>query len=271
MLTAWERHHEVGPPLPVYVVEGVHDLEAQADEVEALVAEVAADAGEPVAVIEIDTFAAAWPHGESNDEMAAFLSRCRQLAEATGAAVLTVHHPGHEGGRERGGSALRAGVDLSLGVERSGDRGTITAAKVRGALDGMTWGYRLEVVDFGHDAEGEPITACVAVETAAPPTGPPKLTNNEVFTLRGLVMAASFGTANGGGHVVDLERWREVAYRLMPSENADSKRKGFNRAREALVRKGFVHFLDDCYSVAPDLAIPPDILRNSEQVAEVFN
>jgi hypothetical protein len=66
----------------------------------------------------IDTQALATPGTDenSNSDMGAVMSRLKALARGLGCLVITVHHTGHEGTRERGASAQRAALDVQMRV-----------------------------------------------------------------------------------------------------------------------------------------------------------
>ena len=79
---------------------------------------------------------------ENSGDMVAVMSDFRQLAEATGAAVVLIHHQrkgngtvGRAGETLRGHSSIEAALDLALLIEREelADTVAIKATKVRGA------------------------------------------------------------------------------------------------------------------------------------------
>jgi hypothetical protein len=79
---------------------------------------------------------------ENSAEMSQVLSALRRLAEATGAAVVLVHHQrkasgvkGRAGDTLRGHSSIEAALDLALLIEREEQAASVTvkATKVRGA------------------------------------------------------------------------------------------------------------------------------------------
>lgn len=63
---------------------------------------------------------------------------------------------------------------------------------------------------------------------------------------------------------VSLENWREVFYRRATQDNAEAKRKAFERARKELVQKGYLEVYDDVYLLkspeAGQTGHHPDIL-----------
>ena len=87
------------------------------DHVAALEADVVAN---HAGLLVIDTLARSMRGGDENSsgDVGAFIAGCDRIRQR-GCAVVLVHHSGHEGGRERGSSALRAAADTS--VEVAGD------------------------------------------------------------------------------------------------------------------------------------------------------
>ena len=91
-------------------------------------------------------------------------------AEATGAVIILVHHAGkdlHRG--SRGWSGIKAAADAELEVikHENGQR-EIRISKMKDGDDGLSWGFKLEVLEVGLDDDGEAITSCVAVEAELP-------------------------------------------------------------------------------------------------------
>jgi hypothetical protein len=99
----------------------------------------------PVAdLLVLDSQRALW-YGEENEAQAVrpFLSMLRRAANATGAAILTLHHD-NRGGRYSGSSDLNAGIDSRLHLVRDDD-GSITLSheKLRSDVPQPPLRYRL--------------------------------------------------------------------------------------------------------------------------------
>ena len=123
--------------------------------------------GDHVAMVVADTLSQTYA-GEENsaNEMAAYLRelgvRFRQLWQA---AVLLIHHTGHQATeRPRGSSAIRSNLDFMLGVFRDEKEmlATVTCAKQK---DGELFSdatFALRSIELGTDADGDRITSLVA-------------------------------------------------------------------------------------------------------------
>ncbi|TVP49955.1 MAG: hypothetical protein EA350_01385 [Gemmatimonadales bacterium] len=99
-------------PLPLYVVPQPVNL-MDAGEIAVFLEEVKQSLPEPPAWIVFDTLAQSMVGGDENlaRDMGVVVQNCNRVRELTGSAVLLVHHTGHGMDRERGSTALRAGVD----------------------------------------------------------------------------------------------------------------------------------------------------------------
>jgi AAA domain/RepB DNA-primase from phage plasmid/Primase C terminal 2 (PriCT-2) len=142
--------------------------------------------GQRVGLVVIDTFAAATGGDDENatKEMTAFIEkRLKPIGEATGAAVLIVHHT-NKAGTMRGSSALTGAADFIIRADREkdakgnpvGDLRQLFAQKVKDGEEGLLLRYKLAQVKLigedgqvANDADGVPVTSCV-IECAASET-----------------------------------------------------------------------------------------------------
>jgi hypothetical protein len=100
------------------------------------------------------------------DDMGALVANMDAIREATGAMVLFIHHSGKDASKgARGWSGLRAAVDAEIEVIRheTGAR-EIRVSKMKDGEDNISWGFKLDVVVLGQDADGDDITSCVVIE-----------------------------------------------------------------------------------------------------------
>lgn len=132
-------------------------------------------------VLVIDTLNRAAPGADENDSasMGEIIAATKALQAELGGLVLLVHHTGKDASKGlRGHSSLHAALDAAIEVSRDGDRREWRTAKSKDGNDEQGKLFRLEVVEIGHDHDGEEITSCViapeeqaadAVRRALPP------------------------------------------------------------------------------------------------------
>lgn len=125
-----------------------------------------------VKLIVVDTFAQVTAGSDENSgkDMGTALANAKVLREVTGAMVILVHHTGKDVSRgARGWSGIKAALDVELEVVRhdSGER-ELRISKMKDGDDGLSWGFRLEILTVGVDRDGDSITSCVAVEADTP-------------------------------------------------------------------------------------------------------
>lgn len=150
-------------PVPMNFYSGTQD----AHDVIELVRAVEQAKGKPVRLIIGDTLArmSAGANENSGEDMGPVMARFEQVATATGAAMLIIHHSGKDAARgARGWSGIRAHIDTEIeAVEKGGIR-SVTVTKQRELPGkGDTIYFRLEVVEMGITKFGSPATTCVAV------------------------------------------------------------------------------------------------------------
>ncbi|KQP91572.1 hypothetical protein ASF57_23030 [Methylobacterium sp. Leaf117] len=222
--------------------------------------------GLPLALIIIDTIAAGAGFEDENSsaEGQKLMNAMAALSRRTGAFVMGVDHFGKtvESGT-RGTSAKEAGADVVLAMLGTRDDAghvsntRMAVRKLRGGRSGFTIPYILDEVRIGETSEGDPITTCVVewqetVEAPAPKAAAPKWTN---VTFRDAVRNAlaehgtrvcPFGMEGPGVVAVPLAKIREEFMASYPAEAAEAetrsgtKRKAYNRARDAAVSKKLI-------------------------------
>lgn len=117
-------------------------------------------------VVVLDTLNRAAPGADENDSrnMGQIIAAAKELQTLVGGVVLLVHHTGKDASKGlRGHSSLHAALDAAIEVIREGDRRSWRIGKVKDDADGVSYDFRLDVVEVGIDEEGEPITSCVVV------------------------------------------------------------------------------------------------------------
>ena len=167
---AYARHHGIDlRDADVHVITAAPNFLEEMDVAE-VIAEIKA-LGDVVAVF-VDTVAQVSPGANENtsEDMGRVLASMRLIAEAINALVVAVHHAGKDLSKgARGWSGFRAAMDGQMEVTRheNGSR-ELRLDKMKDGEDGLRWGFKLEVIEVGFDADGDTITSCVAVEADLP-------------------------------------------------------------------------------------------------------
>lgn len=167
---AYCRHHDINADdLDVGLIIAPPNFMLKEDISELVKAVTAAGGAD---VIMVDTYAQVTPGANENaaEDMGLALANARALGLATSAVIVLVHHAGkdlHRG--SRGWSGIKAAADAELEVikHENGQR-EIRISKMKDGDDGLSWGFKLEVLVVGLDDDGEEITSCVAVEAELP-------------------------------------------------------------------------------------------------------
>ena len=149
------------------------DPSADVEDLIELVREKAAEIGQPVLLVIVDTLSRAMGGANENasEDMSRLVAAGDRIKEETGAHVAFIHHSGKDSDRgARGHSSLRAAIDTE--IEVSADEltklHTMTVTKQRDlATKGLQLAGRFVSVEVGRDQWGGPVTAC-AVEEAEP-------------------------------------------------------------------------------------------------------
>jgi hypothetical protein len=114
----------------------------------------------------IDTWAQVTAGGNENsgEDMGLALANCRRINKETGATVLLIHHSGKDADRgARGWSGLRGAADAELEVVRSGDDRVVSITKLKDGVEGVEFGFKLDIRVVGTDPDGDDITSCVVL------------------------------------------------------------------------------------------------------------
>lgn len=263
---AYLLHHHLTPDEPfAEVITATVNLLEPGDQIEELAASIkdAAERIGPIGVIVVDTLNRSMPGGDENspDDMSAFVANVSRLAETVGAFALVVHHAGKDPARgARGHSSLKAAADVEIEIAMAEGVGRVlTITKSRDGESGARYGFRLEVVELGHDEDGDAITSCVVVPTDAPPPADRRgreLSGVARVALKAIQEAlAEYGetmpaTSSIPPNVraVALDHWRtrfDLRYGSDGRERkAGSLTKAFNRGKEALLKANLVGISD---------------------------
>jgi hypothetical protein len=248
---AFRRHHGV-ESAPFYLLTAALDLVAKSG---LLIASIKAQLGEDLpGVLFLDTLNRSLVGSESKDEdMARFLAAAEKVAQELSCAVVVVHHCGIDASRPRGHTSLGGAVESQLKVER-GNTGEIivTVELAKDFAEGTEIVSRLDPVELGTDADGDPITSLVVLPVEGPiqrRTVTRKLSPRQQLALAALdECAASGGTPAPADLglpartvVVQLNAWREELYRKgVLDRDAKSPREEFKRVRQQLQARNLI-------------------------------
>ena len=150
-------------PVPMNFYSGAQD----AHDVIEMVRAIEKIKGKPVRLIIGDTLArmSAGANENSGEDMGPVMARFDQVATATGAAMMIIHHNGKDAARgARGWSGIRAHIDTEIEVtEKEGTRSVSVTKQRELPSKGETIYFRLEVVEMGTSKFGGAATTCVAI------------------------------------------------------------------------------------------------------------
>lgn len=221
-------------------------------DVDAVVAAIKREFREMPLLIGIDTQARAMGGAEENgsEDMGSYINAVGHLKAATGAAVVSIHHPGKNTDRgPRGNSANYAAGDVVIEVSRAANTAVSVARviKQKDGPEGWKLSFKLQPIELGRDAEGDPIISCVVVPTDAPPPTEKKkavrLSPAQRIALQALERAIEEVGAKpptnpniGARKVATVDQWRLYAYQMGISKGTgeSAKRMAFDRAVEHL-------------------------------------
>jgi AAA domain len=208
-------------------------------------------------LIVIDTLSRALAGGNENapEDMGAFICNVAEIKHQTNAHVGIVHHgtKASNGSNPRGHSSLEGADDAYIQVVKLEDGSRVaTLVHAKDDADGMRWGFALDVVEQGIDADGDPITALIARElTEAPEKAAkaPKPNASEQVALdildramkEGAGTTASVGPNHEERPVIAEHVWRQRYYsEARQGDQQGTKRMAFVRAMTGLQSKNII-------------------------------
>jgi hypothetical protein len=162
-ILAWEKHHNRPLPHAFHAVLQPFRLMNSLDVRD--LAEAVSILG-PGVVVFIDTLNRAAPEADENSSKDAgiILAGAKELQSLISGLVVLISHTGKDPTKGlRGHSSLLAAMDATIEIARDGERRSARLAKSKDGKDGAKHEFRLEVLNLGHDEDGEAITSCVVV------------------------------------------------------------------------------------------------------------
>lgn len=224
---------------------------ASAKAVSDAVTALADDHGRPRLII-VDTVARNFGAGDENStqDMSNFIVAMDDLkSRYPGCVLLLVHHSGHaDKGRARGAMALKGALDFEFRVEKDGTSIQVINTKMKDAEPPADLHFTLESVQLRGGAQSAVLRAGDAPERKARRTTAQRLaltTYKDAARLHGVW--DDEGKVFRGVHI---EHWRDSFYAKHTGDNAETKRKAFQRARSDLTGSGDMTVQDDIYLVA---------------------
>ena len=258
-LIAFRQHYGIDQAnVPLYIIPAAIDLCSADSDTKILIDEIMRL--DTVQLVVIDTLSRALAGGDENgpQDMGAFIGNCDRIREATGAAVLVVHHSGKDQSRGgRGHSSLKAAVDTEILVENVNSLITVTVTKQRDYPSGDTFTFKLDPVEIDTDEDGDPITSCVLLPTDKDATNSQrtKVSGQAKVALdllhRAIADAGQIPPASnhipGQIRVVPLTLWREYCHEglIGDRDNRDTIRRAFNRTSKKLQELGVISTWQD--------------------------
>ena len=212
--------------VPIWILPEPVALDKDADVLNVWI-KMAEDAlGCEIGLILMDTFSLMLGDGDesNNSDVSAALNGLRKAA--VDRAVLLIHHTGHgDKGRERGAYQIRGNADVRILVQRDEDgKGrVITISNLKNKDDCLFEDINLgfEVIELGTDADGDPVSSLVIVETSEEPVNARQGKANKPLDY---VKASISAT---GSNERDIIRTHFMS--IYPAKTEDAKRQAFSR------------------------------------------
>jgi len=209
----------------------------------------------------VDTVARNFGAGDENktQDMGAFVAGVDSIKHRfPGCSVLLVHHTGHgEGDRARGSSVLIGALDAEFRAETVDGTTTLTCTKMKEGAIPPPLAFKAHTIEIGRTKAGEAVTSLALEEVAAPAKARGRMSPANRLAMETFQRAkrdAGLGDDIGAG--VHVDDWRTAFYAASTADNADAKKKAFQRARKELVEAGDLAVTDDVYRLARIPEVP---------------
>lgn len=267
---AWAKeHHQTLQGVPLFKSErAAQFLDGQsAKSVSDAVNGLAEAHGQPRLII-VDTVARNFGAGDENStmDMSNFIAAMDDLKNLyPGAVLLLVHHSGHaEKNRARGAMALKGALDFEFRVEKDGSRMQVVNTKMKDAEPPPDLFFTLETIQLNGEAKSAVLRSGEAPErqTRHTPTQKLALATYEDAAIKHGVWDDEGAIFRG----VHVDNWRDSFYAKHTGDNADAKKKAFQRVRADLTTGNLMSVQDDIYLVT-DPAIQMTIFAAGKPTA----
>jgi hypothetical protein len=203
-------------------------------------------------IIVFDTLAQSTPgvNENSSEGIGRALAHCKRLHKSTGALIILVAHSGKNAARGvRGWSGIKAAADAQIEIVRGSNQRTIIADKQKDACDGVKFNFRLNQVQLGIDADGDPVTSCVVEHVGSMQTKPRQEPRND---RQKLVLEVIKNFKEGGSSSVAYAAIVQQCINHYPraDSGSDNRRRDFERAINSLQSSGFLTIIDNLVSLS---------------------
>ncbi len=256
---AWELETRVslkGAPFFVSTVAG-NFLDQVTTEAVIKAIEAIARISGPPALIVVDTLARNFGAGDENSaqDMNRFIAAIDDIkARWPGCTALIVHHTGHGSkDRGRGSIALKGGTDAEYCVKKEGMIMTLECTKMKDGPPPARISFDLVEVILGQSRKGKPITSlALRLGAAAPLSKRKRASGKPAVAMQALSEAIlEKGSKLTGPNyparpIVSLDAWKAMCIRhgLTDSDNPETIKKAFQRAKDSLIGDGLVRQFD---------------------------
>lgn len=216
------------------------------DDIAALINSMKQDG--PFALVVLDIFGGSMAGSEIEDKTArAWVHGIQSILRETGASILTVAHTGwQDDTRARMHTHFWGSFDSRLRMEGDKDAftATLTVERHKDADSTGQWGFRLTQA-------GDSLVP--VLDASVKPSKGRNLSGKQRIALEALDDAVGTQGVHRQGpdwppcNVVLVEHWRDAFYRhgLTSGDNPDTRKKAFQRARDALMEKGAIRIFDE--------------------------
>lgn len=240
----------------VRICRDVHDLFSEpVSTAKAIIRSIeAATFALPLRLIVIDTLAQVLAGADENSglDAAKFWRGINYLRQATGAAIVLVHHVKRGEDRARGSQVFTANADLTLlvrGPSRKGP-GTLTVKKANAVAADQALQFGVDVLALGTDPDtGEASTVALAVSTdaSASTSKSQRLAPDAATALRVLADIQTRGP-------VLHDEWRAATLKAFGIRDPAALRVAFSASRKKLLSASLIIINGDYVSVSDPLA-----------------
>lgn len=241
--------------LPIEIIPQPVDLWSPTGDTEALVNEfqaIAKTLAEPLSLIVIDTHATASAGADENSakDMTLLIAHYKQIALATGATVLVVHHRNAEGSKMRGHTSLPAAADFTIEITVDGKVGdknrrrSWTTIKQKDGENGISGDFLLRRVVLSIDRDGDEVSSCfiepIEKENRTSSRAASTMQSEALACLRDILALSQHIVPEEIAPewveaVVKNDDWRDEFCNRHSRGNLETTRQAFYRARKELL------------------------------------